>query len=354
MTDLDEFAEVQALIERLTAAEKLAAQAKTDLTVVRAQLEQAHADVDDIRVRLGVYEACVGMDPPAWVAPKRPKQGSAVVCSMLSDTHWDEVVSAVEMDGRGCYNRTIAEQRLRRFCDKTIELARDYTAGVDIDGLVLVLGGDLVSGLIHEELRETNECSALETVVYWAGRLAATVTVLADHFGKVHCPAVVGNHGRMTRKPRAKGRVRDNLDWLLVTTTATHLAGDDRITWQISEAPDTLFQVYDTRFLLTHGDQVRGGGGIGGIWPPIMRLRARKQVNTPHDVLVMGHWHQLVQAASAGLIVNGSTKGPDEFAAIMNFPDEPPQQAWWLVTPEHGVTAQSPIFVMDKKKEKWL
>ena len=84
-----------------------------------------------------------------------------------------------------------------------------------------------------------------------------------------------------------------------------------------------------------------------------MRLRARKQVNCPHDVLIMGHWHQLVQAASAGLIVNGCTKGPDEFAAIMNFPDEPPQQAWWLVTPEHGVTVQSPIFVMDKQKEKW-
>lgn len=353
MTSLDEFAETAALVERLTASEKQAAVAKTDLSVAKAQLEQAHHRVDDLQVRVDVYEACVGMDPPNWLVPKRPGRGKAIVCSMLSDTHWDEVVSAVEMDGRGCYNRVIAEQRLRRFTDKTIELARDYTAGVDIEGLVLILGGDLVSGLIHEELRESNECSALETVVFWAGRLAATVTTLADHFGTVHCPAVVGNHGRMTRKPRMKGRVRDNLDWLLVTTTATHLAGDDRITWQISESADCLFSVYNTRHLLTHGDQVKGGGGIGGIWPPIMRLRARKQVNCPHDVLIMGHWHQLVQAASAGLIVNGCTKGPDEFAAIMNFPDEPPQQAWWLVTPEHGVTVQSPIFVMDKQKEKW-
>lgn len=355
MTDLDEFEETAALLERLTAAEQKVAKQRVELGLSRKQTEQLVAERDDALQRLDLYETAVGLDPPKWLTPKRPKRTAATAVAMLSDTHWDEVVDVVEMDGRGCYNRQIAELRLQRFCDKTIELARDYTAGVDIEGLVLALGGDLVSGSIHEELRESNEGSGLETVVHWSGQLAAAVTLLADHFGKVYLPAVVGNHGRMTRKPRMKGRVRDNLDWLLMTTTANHLVDDDRLSWGISESTDQLFDIYDTTFLLTHGDQVRGGGGIGGIWPPIMRLRARKQTNAPHDVLVMGHWHQLVQAGTggSGLIVNGTTKGPDEFSAICNFPDEPPQQAFWLVAPQHGVTTQAPIFVMDRKKEGW-
>lgn len=32
---------------------------------------------------------------------------------------------------------------------------------------------------------------------------------------------------------------------------------------------------------------------------------------------------------------------------------EPPQQALWLTTPEHGVGFQAPVLVADRKKEGW-
>jgi len=67
----------------------------------------------------------------------------------------------------------------------------------------------------------------------------------------------------------------------------------------------------------------------------------------------MGHWHQLTMAASAGIIVNGSLKGFDAYARISGFSAEPAQQAWWLVTPEHGITMQAPVLVTDRATEGW-
>jgi hypothetical protein len=164
---------------------------------------------------------------------------------------------------------------------------------------------------------------------------------------------VVGNHGRRTRKPRAKRRVRDNFDWLIGQMVANHFAADSRVTFDIPDATDALVSVYDSTFLLTHGDQVGGGSGIGGIWPPIMRMAAKKRNRYAFEAVVMGHWNQLIAAPTAGVIVNGSLKGYDEYAAVSNFMPERAQQALWLVAPNEGVTFSAPVFCDDRKAEGW-
>jgi len=292
--------------------------------------------------------------PPKWLRrPPRRSEQIATLCTILSDTHFDEVVNPAEVEGRNAYDRRIAELRLERYFTQVVRLARDYLAGMTYDGVVLFLGGDLVSGDIHDELTQTNDAVMLDTVLHWSARVAAGIGLLADEFGKVHVPAVVGNHGRRSRKPKAKGRARDNYDWMIAQLVARHFHGDARVTFQIPDGTDCLVEVHDTRFLLTHGDQVSGGGGIGGIWPPIMRMIAKKRTRAQFDAVVMGHWHQLIMAPTAGVIVNGSLKGEDEYAAVMNFTPEPAQQALWTVAPGRGVTFSAPVFVEDRKREGW-
>lgn len=291
--------------------------------------------------------------PPKWLKPRKTDTHVGTVCALLSDCHFDEVVNPSEVDGRNAYDRDIAEQRLERFFANTVKVSRDYMKGVDFDGAVLFLGGDLVSGTIHDEITQSNEAYAPETALHWADPIAAGIEVLAGEFGKVHVPCVVGNHGRLTRKPRSKGRTRDNWDWLIAQLLARHFKDDERVTFQIPDATDALVDVYDTTFLLTHGDQTGGGGGIGGIWPPIMRMAARKRTRWEFDTVVMGHWHQLIMAPDQGLIVNGALKGYDEYAAVSNFSPERAQQALWVVTPEHGVTFNAPVLVTDRASEGW-
>lgn len=294
------------------------------------------------------------LNPPKWVTRKPPKaERVATLCTILSDTHFDEVVNPAEIGNLNAYNRDIATARLERYFTGVVKLARHYLTGLTYDGVVVFMAGDTISGDIHEELSETNEGTALETVLYWTERIAAGLTLLADEFGAVHVPLVVGNHGRRTRKPRAKKRARDNFDWLIGQMLARHFHSDPRVTFEIPDGTDVLVTIHDTRFLLTHGDQTGGGGGIGGIWPPLFRLIAKKRTRYEFDTLVCGHWHQLIMAADAGLIVNGSLKGFDEYAATINATPEPAQQALWTVAPGVGVTFSAPVFTTERASEGW-
>lgn len=295
------------------------------------------------------------LKPPKWLvrAPKK-HESIATLVSILSDCHFDEYVNPSELDGRNAYNREIAELRLERYFTQVVRLARDYLAGQKYDGVVLMLGGDLISGDIHEELQDTNEAQTLDTVLHWSNQIAAGVGLLAEEFGRVHVPVVVGNHGRRSRKPRAKGRARDNFDWLIGQLLARQFDADERVTFDIPDGTDTLVQIHDTNLLLTHGDQVSGGGGIGGHWPPLMRLIAKKRTRYQFDALCCGHWHSQIMSPGQGLIVNGTTKGEDEYSAVMGFKPEPPQQALFTVSPEHGVTFSAPVLVSPGRKvEGW-
>jgi hypothetical protein len=53
------------------------------------------------------------------------------------------------------------------------------------------------------------------------------------------------------------------------------------------------------------------------------------------------------------VIVGGTLKGLDEYAYMGNFGYEPPQQAWWVTTPEMGITVNAPIYVSDRESEGW-
>ncbi len=334
--------------------------------VQRARAEQLADEVGRLRKQLGDALGVIerleriaeysgrALSPPKWlVKPARKADKTATLVSVLSDTHFDEVVNPAEIGDRNAYDRRIAELRLERYFNQVVRLSRDYLTGMTYDGFVLMLAGDLVSGDIHDELTQTNDAQMLDTVLHWSAQIAAGIELLVDTYGRCHVPVVVGNHGRRSRKPRMKGRARDNYDWLIGQLLVRHFDRDDRVTFDIPDGTDCLVDVHGTRFLLTHGDQVSGGGGIGGHWPPLMRLIAKKRVRYQFDSLVCGHWHSQILSPNQGLIVNGTTKGEDEFSAIMGFTPEPPQQALFTVAPGHGVTFSAPVFVQDRKREGW-
>lgn len=286
-------------------------------------------------------------------AAKSSKQHRVTATAFLSDCHFDEVVTADQVEGVNEYNRKIAAARLENFFDNTVELSKHYSGSLKIEGLVLPMGGDIFSGNIHDELKETNESTILESILYWSEHLASGIEYLSKNFDHVFIPAVVGNHSRQSKKPRAKGRVRENFDWFLYKILERELRHLPNVRFQVSESADCQYSVYNTKYLLTHGDQFRGGGGIAGLLSPLMigesRKRKRQQaVQKPFDYLIIGHWHQ--RAMFKNIIVNGSLVGYDEYAFVSNFDYTPPQQSFWLTDEKHGITVTAPIHVQGRNE----
>lgn len=298
-------------------------------------------------------------DPPAWISKLRLPTLPGVPMTMWSDFHWGEKIDKAQVGGVNGFDREIAKVRFKRLLDITLDLTLHHMVNPDYPGIVVALGGDIIGGAIHEELRDTNDGYVQQALLEVQEQLIAGLTLLADRFGKVFVPCVVGNHGRTTLKPRAKGRVYESYEWNLYCQLELYFRNDKRIQFSIPGETDAYFSVLGHRFLLTHGDTlgVKGGDGIIGALGPIARGatkvgRSEAQIGRDFDTLLMGHYHTYIPRGDAvPVMVNGSLKGYDEYARLMlRVPYSRPCQALWFIHQRHGVTAQWPIYLDDKRK----
>lgn len=329
---------------------------RDQVRTLRAQLASAsRSSITDEIVRREIIKlAEAPVEVPQWVLSP-PKRGdiTGVPSLFASDWHWSERVFPEQINGVNEYNLEVAHRRARQLISKTVDLLKHHMVNPSYPGIVFILGGDLLSGDLHEELSETNEVPGMPALLDLFGVLTWCIATLADEFGAVFIPCVTGNHGRNTRKPRAKHRNYSNFDWLLYQFLAKRFELDKRVRFLIPDGSDAHYSVLGHRYLLTHGDQFRGGGGIAGPLMTIVRGDHKKrsrnaQIDMEYDTLLMGHWHQLIQLDR--VIVNGSLKGLDEYAYVGNFGFEVPQQALWITHPEHGITFSMPVKLESRPK----
>ena len=327
------------------------------------ELKEVHRDNDTAAsIRQEIYGLATSTpEPPVWLQ-KPTKHGLAGVPMVLwSDWHWGEIIRPGEIGGVNEFNPTIGAARVKMLIDKTIDLAFGHMTGAKYPGIVVCLGGDFISGDIHEELAQTNSGRPLQAINEVRDQLIMAISAMADKFGKVVVPCVVGNHGRTTRKPVAKQRVFTSYEWNLYQQLDLWFRNDRRVVFDIPGETDAFVNVLGHRFLLTHGDAlgVKGGDGIIGAIGPIARGtfkvgRSEAQIGRDFDTLLMGHWHTYIPRGDAvPAIVNGSLKGYDEYArVVLRVPYSRPLQALWFVHEKHGLTAQWPVYLDDDRRTK--
>jgi len=192
---------------------------KDEIRDLKSQLNNIQRDnVSAGRLRefvAGVAESLP--EPPKWLVAEKEVGDAGVPLTVWSDWHIGEVVAKEQVAGLNEYNLEIARNRVRRLVETIIHLCFNHTANPKYPGIVVCLGGDMISGLIHAELVESQEGAFTEQIKETYALLVWALERLADRFGRVFVPAVVGNHGRMHHKPRAKNRTQDSILQLLVT-----------------------------------------------------------------------------------------------------------------------------------------
>ena len=298
-------------------------------------------------------------EPPAWLVGKSGKLGSrGCPITGWSDWHYGEVIEKDQVNGVNEFNADIAKKRAFRLFDTTTDLAFNHMgrAKTDYPGIIVLLGGDMIGGDIHEELLATNDRTPHQSVNDLTDILAAGLEHMATKFGRVYAVGVVGNHGRSTKKMRMKQRVFTNYDWSIYCNLKRYFRNEKHIRIDVPSTADAHFNSYGVRYMVTHGDSlgVKGGDGIIGAIGPIMRgsIKLGQQTHTigmDFDELVLFHWHQMLWLP--GVTVNNALKGFDEYAMLqLRARYSRPSQALWFNHPEHGTTARWEIFLEGKTK----
>jgi len=302
-----------------------------------------------------------GLKVPRWalrIAEKKAGRGRETPILFTSDLQYGERVDSAAVDGWNSYDTEVAKERYRRYIETVVRLWKYHTAHPSFHGCYLLRGGDTINGAIHDDLVDT-DCGAPPMMAREVAELEAWgIERLLEHFERVHVISVPGNHGRTTKKPRAKRYSDHSLDDLVTWAIEWHFAGkfgdmaqDKRpVTFYTPRSGDAQFDLGNQRYLLTHGD--RGPkGGTGFIGPVALlakfayKLRqqwAAMQVRLDH--VFMGHFH--VGHVLPHLVSNGALVGFNEYAG-KNLRVEPEPAMQWLLThhPEHGLIDYRPVVV---------
>lgn len=213
--------------------------------------------------------------PAVTCAPHHPPavDGSPeTVVALMSDFHIGEVVSAEETGGLAWYDFTTFAARYQHYIDSILSISFRKLTGYHLPRLQVFMLGDMVSGIIHEELVETAEGTLMEWLLDGAHVIAQGLRDLAANFEQVNVVCVVGNHGRLQKQYRFKKRYA-NYDYLLYRILQLELADQDNVTFEIPKSFWALHEVEGHQFLLLHGDNIKSWAGIP--WYGIERACSR-------------------------------------------------------------------------------
>jgi hypothetical protein len=284
------------------------------------------------------------VEPVQWMpAPHIRRETVLTPILFTSDFQTGEVIRPEEIDGMNEYNADIFVERYQTMIDKTIELAENNTGATDFPGAIYLRGGDAISGEIHEELAETNDLSSVPAVKLLQRQEREGIRRLRDKIGRVRVISIPGNHGRTTRKPRAKGYTERSYETLLAWWLADGFADDPNVTFWTPASGDALFDCMGWSFLLSHGDRTGSRGGMGFVGPAATIARGHQKLYNNFtmtgrkvDCILTGHLHTSLKLERG--YANGSLAGYSEYARDLRASPAPAMQ-WLLFShPDHMVS----------------
>jgi len=267
-------------------------------------------------------------------------EATVVVCA--SDWHVEEEVKAAKVSGLNRYNLDIAQSRAHQFFSRAIKLTKKEQQDIPIRNMVLFLGGDFVSGNIHEELLENCLLRPIEALMFAQELLQSGIQFLLEN-SKLHLTIVCccGNHGRITAKTHISTEQGNSLEYMMYHTLKGRFLADPRVTFVIGDGYHTYLPIYDKVFRFHHGHSLKYNGGVGGITIPANKSIAQWNKARWADRDVFGHFHTLMPMSN--FCANGSMIGYNAFALSIKADFERPQQAMFLVDKVRGCTVHMPI-----------
>ena len=317
---------------------------------------QKEVVVDSIHTLAPAIRAVQIPTPEKMPRQRRPQ----IVVAPLSDTHIGDRVEKSQMIGLNAYNIDIFNRRLFGWANQLLYLVELRRGIAPINKLILPMLGDMISGDIHDELARTNVDNCMNQMIRGANLIAQALMFLAPHFEEIEVPCVVGNHGRMTRKPPMKDKYMD-LDYMLYQWVAAFCREQKNITFRIPQSFVTSFDVHERKVLIMHGDAVSGAGSGTSIVNSITKMRSIfefRRVLTEElgevgdipdhfDSVMIGHFHRVdeIDIGTGEIHVVGTMKGGDEFALQRLQVITRPKQIVTYWHPEYGCIGKETLFL---------
>lgn len=254
----------------------------------------------------------------------------------ISDVHYGEVVDAEATGGMWQYNMAVAEERFNHTVDQVIDIGRFARIGK----MSVILGGDLLSGKIHDDLERTNEVMVMEQALDFSDVAYSQIEKLVQSFPEIEVISVSGNHPRLYDRPYFKHKQVENFDYLIAKMLEEKGKKQKGLSFITPKSFWTVFETEGRLFMTMHGDTNKQQHSQGiSFYAVEKELRkwwgmGNRTERPQFDDIISHHLHTLatIPVGYSMAYINGSMKGGDEYTQAMTRPPSPAQQRMLIVS----------------------
>lgn len=288
---------------------------------------------------------------------KNKKTGSRTIVAHLSDTHFGSDIKEDEMGGLNNYGVTEEARRLAFFTKEVADYKKEYRKDTD---LVLVINGDIIQGVIHDQDSTptlTNQFARALSL------LSQSISYLANEFNSIKVISTIGNHSRAQHKENKGRPTRDRWDsygTMLNVALEYALRDFNSITFEFPITPYWYGKIRGHDYFILHSDTVLSTGSIG---KSVNVNQIKNKINDlitgigNIDVVMAGHTHielSTLLANGVTLLCNGNLSGVDPFCLSLGIVVNNPSQQLFEVTDKYCVGDLRNVRVKNADKDSSL
>jgi len=238
------------------------------------------------------------------------------------------------------FNSEVAKQRVQKLLSGTMKIVDLHRSVYPINTINLFLLGDFIQ---NEKVGYLVDLSELENILIdqvfqqAVPLLINYISNISEYFQRVNVYCVRGNHGRGEKGSSEK----TNWDDVIYRTLEIRFQNDERVHFEIAREFYQIVKIWNWKFLLAHGDQVRGGSYGIPLYALLQRmLRWATSMPFRWDALCVGHWHNFayLEQNQQFLIVNGTLVSDDEYIRKSYGWNASTSQTLFSVHPKQGIT----------------
>ena len=229
--------------------------------------------------------------------------------------HLTDIHTGIEIHNwKNDFNADILKQRIEKFTSDILDIRGQHGS----ENCYLVIG-EILSGIIHNNLRLQNNMDLMEQFKYVSELISAMLSRMANHFNHIYIYTTPGNHSRISPK-KEDSLDGENMDVLLPFYLKARVQNIENITICDNriESEIAMFNIRGNNIFAAHGHKdspsnvVQNFTMMFGIKP---------------DIVLLGHRHTngLTTVYDTKVIESGCCSGSDDYAVSIRKVNKPEQ-----------------------------
>lgn len=229
--------------------------------------------------------------------------------------HFTDVHTGIEINNwKNVFNEEVLKQRVEKYTSDILnirELHQSQNAHIVI--------GEVISGLIHNNLRLQNNMDLMEQFKCVSELISAMLVKLANNFNHIYVYTTQGNHSRIVAK-KEDALDGENMDILLPFYLKARLQNIENVSIcdNTIEPEIAMFNIRGNNVFAAHGHKDR---------PVNVVQNFTMMFGVKPDIVLLGHRHTngLTTVFDTKVIESGCVSGTDAYAVSIRKTNKPEQ-----------------------------